>query len=123
MNNAIIYFIGLLAVITTSSLMMEVTSREDANATSRINDLNEIINNTILINDSLNNTITNETNSSNTRLSPSDVVINATNKTAFTIGNGLADDESTRKIGGSIKPRAYPSKMWYVVQGVPHGCV
>jgi len=102
---------------------MGVTSQEDANATSRISDLNDIINNTILINSGLNNIITNETNSSNTRLSSSDVVINATNKTAFIIGNGLADNGSTRKIGGSIKPSAYPSKMWYVVQGVPHGYV
>jgi hypothetical protein len=123
MNNIIVYFIGLLAVITTSSWMMGVTSQEDANATPRITDLNGIINNTILINSSLNNAITNETNSGNARLSPSDVVINATNKTAFTIGNGLADNESIRKIDEPIKPRAYPSKMWYLVQGVPHGYV
>jgi hypothetical protein len=77
MNNIIVYFIGLLAVITTSSWMMGVTSQEDANATPRITDLNGIINNTILINSSLNNAITNETNSGNARLSPSDVVINA----------------------------------------------
>ncbi len=127
MNNSIIYFIGLLTVTTILSWMV-VTSQEDSNATSSSIDLNDyFVNNTTLINDSLNSTITSDTNSSNVRLSSSAVVTNATNnttnKTAFMIGNGLDDNESIRKIGGSIKPMANPSKMWYLIQGVPHGYV
>ncbi len=125
MNVKNIYLISLLAVLVTSSCIM-VTSQEDNNASPSSNNLKNITNNLILINKSLDdNNNTSSTNGINldAHQNSSNLVINATNKTAFMIGNGLADNESTCKIGGLIKPRAYPSKMWYVVQGVPHGYV
>ncbi len=127
MNNQIIYFIGLLAAMTTTSMMATVTSQEHGNATSSSNNLsNYIVNDTILINNTLKNTITNDTNSSKECLSSSavkNIIINATNKTAFRIGDGMANNESACKIGRSIKPIVEPSKMWYIIQGVPHGYV
>ncbi len=124
MNVKNIYLISLLAVLVTSSCIM-VTSQEDNNASPSSNNLKNITNNLILINKSLDDNNTSSTNGINldAHQNSSNLVINATNKTAFMIGNGLADNESTCKIGGLIKPRAYPSKMWYVVQGVPHGYV
>ena len=106
MNNSFINFIGLLAIMTATSLII-VTSQEFNNAALN----NTVLNNTTLSNTSLNLSAVNYT------------VINATNETAFMIGNGVEGNKSVYKIGLPIKPAKDASKLWYVIQAKPHGYV
>lgn len=43
------------------------------------------------------------------------------NETAFQIGSGMKGSESDFKTGVAAKPIKNTSKMWYLIQGVPHG--
>jgi len=106
MINLFIYFIGLLVIMTATSLMI-VTSQEYNNVTLN----NTILNNTALSNPSMNFSATNET------------VIKTTNETAFMIGNGMGGNKSAFKIGLPIKPANNAGKLWYVIQAKPHGTV
>ncbi len=106
MNNSFIYFIGMLAIMTATSLIV-VTSQEYANIT--IN--NAILNNTALSNTSMNFSAMNKT------------VINTTNETAFRIGNRIEGNKSAFEIGLPVKPVKDAGKFWYIIQATPHGTV
>jgi hypothetical protein len=106
MNNPFIYFIGLLAVMTATSLII-VTSQEYNNVT--IN--NAILNNTALSNKSMNFSAMNKT------------AINTTNETAFRIGNVIEGHKSAFGISLPIKPVKDASKFGYIIQATPHGTV
>jgi uncharacterized membrane protein YjgN (DUF898 family) len=105
MNNSFIYLIGLLVIMTITSLMI-VTSQEYNKGASN----NTILNNTAFGNTSMNFSSTNKT------------VINTTNETAFVIGNGIGEN-ATFRIDLPIKPVNNASKLWYVIQAKPHGTV
>jgi hypothetical protein len=106
MNNSFINFIGLLAIMTATSLIM-VTSQEYNNTTLN----NTVLNNTTLSNTSLNLSAMNYT------------VLNATNETSFMIGDWVEGNKSVYEIGLPIKPAEDASKLWYVIQAKPHGYV
>jgi hypothetical protein len=106
MNNLFIYLIGLLAVMTNTSLII-VTSQEYNNTTLN----NTILNNTALSNTSMNFSAMNKT------------VINTTNETAFMIGNAIEGNKSAFRIGLPIKPVKDAGKSWYIIQATPHGTV
>jgi hypothetical protein len=106
MNNSLIYFIGLLAIMTTTSLIL-VTSQEYNNATLN----NATLNNTSMSNTSMNFSAINK------------AVINTTNETAFKIGNVIEGNKSAYKIGLPIKPVNDAGKLWYIIQATPHGTV
>jgi hypothetical protein len=101
MNNSFIYFIGLLVIMTATSLMI-VTSQEYNNVT---------LNNAILNNTSMNFSATNKT------------AINTTNETALIIGNVSEGNKSAFKLDLPINPVINASKLWYVIQAKPHGSV
>jgi hypothetical protein len=86
MNNSFINFIGLLAIMTATSLII-VTSQEYSDKT--LNDT--AMNNTTLSNTSLNLSAMNYT------------AINATNETAFMIGDWVEGNKSVYEMGSPIK--------------------
>ncbi|HWQ21040.1 MAG TPA: hypothetical protein VN455_14770, partial [Methanotrichaceae archaeon] len=79
----------------------------------------------------LNNTVINTStnvqfdlaNNTATNAPPENIVIQSepSNKTTFQIGNGLHGNGSAFKTDMAAKPIKNASKMWYLIQGVPHG--
>ncbi len=136
-----ICFVGLL-VVTTCSFSMEISALE--NGSEKVN--RTILNSTILNNISSSNSSgnnfsadaldTNSTNltspdvseprsnvSVNASSGPSHPVFGAFLATAFSLGTGMKDNSSAYKLGGKNKTVKDLSRMWYVIQGTPHGYV
>ncbi len=131
-----ICFVGLL-VVTTCSFSMEISALE--NGSGKVN--RTILNNISSSNSSGNNLSadaldTNSTNltspdvseprsnvSVNASSGPSHPVFGAFLATAFSLGTGMKDNSSAYKLGGKNKTVKDLSKMWYVIQGTPHGYV
>ncbi|VVB63790.1 Uncharacterised protein [uncultured archaeon] len=106
MNNSFIYFVGLLAIMTATSLII-VASQEYNNVTLN----NNTLNNVALNNKSMNFSAMNKT------------VVNTTNETAFRIGNVVEGNRSAFRIGSPIKQEKDAGKLWYIIQATPHGTV
>ncbi len=131
-----ICFLGLLAV-TMCTFSMGINALE--NSSEKVN--NTILNNISSSNSSGNNLSadaldTNSTNltapdvseprssvSVNASSGPSHPVFGAFLATAFSLGTGMKDNSSAYKLGGKNKTVKDLSKMWYVIQGTPHGYV
>jgi|GEM_PF-3680487 len=136
MNNSIGYFMGFLALIIAASLIADAANENsNSSASSDSISLNMTQGNTTMnrsaLNSSLNNIVTNT--SANERIGlANDIGINAaseirvsqsesSNGIAFQIGSGLRGNGSAFKTGVAARPIKNASKMWYLIQGVPHG--
>ncbi len=141
--NRFLCFVGLLAVMTSASLIVVYAQ---ANGSEKMNDV-------VLDNASSNNASTsnlsanNFTNNLPTGLVADDlkltmpdlskpmsnVSINATAGPsqpvfavlgpAFTIGTGMKNNSSAYRLGGKAQITKNLSTMWYIVQATPHGYV
>lgn len=106
MNKSLIYLIGMLAIITATSLLIVAALESD----------NAILNNALLNNTTFGNMSLNFSTSNNT-------AINATNETYFMIGGDIDSNKSAFNVSIAIKPIKDAGKLGYIIQSTPHGKV
>jgi hypothetical protein len=114
MGIKIVYLIGISMLIMVSSLIADAAKdNNNANAVPEIISSRNLSQGTMPMNASfLNGTAANASAKES---------IGMANKTAFKVGGGIRDNKSAFKMDTTSKPRKNASKMWYLIQGVPHG--
>jgi len=127
MNISFILPIGLLVIMVIS---LTVGATQENNNTTTISDA-ITLNNTILSPSAMNNTALNATKPENVK-AMNNVNINAStklnatssrpsNETPFVLGNSLGSNKTIYDLSTHIKSEKDASKMWYIIEGTPHG--
>lgn len=115
--------VGLLAIIAiTSSMLADAQDMENnslGNSSTNNVSVNAFMSNntnlTVPESEPIDNVSINKTSG------PSQKVSGTTLGSVFAIGTGMKDNSSAYRLGGKIQTAKDLSKMWYVIQGTPHG--